>query len=101
MLFKARSRPLRTSCSLCSDQVTLLMWKPTGRCVELHAVRDEQVPMGPARRFAINFNLTPELARCLPLLRLAILAVLQALSLPRLHVRHVATDQRRWPGTHE
>lgn len=40
------------------------MWKPTGRCVELHAVRDEQVPMGPARRFAINFNLTPELARC-------------------------------------
>ena len=39
------------------------MWKPTELCVKLHAPRDEQVPMGPVHRLAINFSLTPELAR--------------------------------------
>ena len=40
------------------------MWKPTGLCEKLHAAGEEQVPLGPAHRLAINFSLTPELARC-------------------------------------
>ena len=40
------------------------MWKPTGLCAKLHAAIEEQVLMGPVRRLAINFSLTPELARC-------------------------------------